>query len=185
MARRDKERERQARLKQDVAEKLGDLAQAPGVEHALVELGLDLLAARHRPAEVSEADFALIRDNYPVATPDLAALRTVDEAGLVTLLSEAIGFARMYLDYSPLSHWKADMVADEGPTRTAGNRLTAGVKILLAEGAEAGISQFGTCALVVLSALQEGLQRGLPWAKAARVAVDALQLAVPASSSAS
>lgn len=181
-AKQTRDRARRVRLKRDIEAKPGALAEAPGVGHTLVEPGLDMLAVGHRPAAVTDAGFAPIRDNYLNATPELVALRAVDEQGFVTPLSETIGVARMYLDHSTLSHREADMEADEGSATASGSRLAAGVRGrgLFDERATSDIGPFGTCAPVVLSAAQERLRRGPPWAKVARVAVDAVQLAVAA-----
>lgn len=126
-AKQTKDRARRVRLKRDVEAKPGDLAEAPGVGHTLVEPGLDMLAVGHRPAAVTDAGLALIRDNCLNATPELVALRAVDEEGFITPSSETIGIARMYLDYSPLSHQQADMAADGGPATASRSRLAAGV----------------------------------------------------------
>ena len=135
--------ERQRRVKTAILERVQDLSSEENLAVALIEAGFDLLAAGHLPASLTAGDRAAIRDNYADATPRLIASRSVDEAGLVQAVGTAETYARIYIDYSPLSHWKADQRRDQ--------KLDAGMAEEAAELVEgmhtrweaAGVSRFG------------------------------------------
>ena len=97
--------ERQRRVKTAILERVQDLSSEENLAVALIEAGFDLLAAGHLPASLTAGDRAAIRDNYADATPSLIASCSVDEAGLVQAVGTAEIYARIYIDYSPLSHW--------------------------------------------------------------------------------
>ena len=98
------EMEAQRRLKTAILERVRDLEGAEHLAYALIETGFDIIAGPHRPAELTSADRAAILDNYADATPKLIASRAVDEAGLAEVVGVAETYARVYIDYSPLSH---------------------------------------------------------------------------------
>ncbi len=169
--------ERQRRVKTAILERVQDLSSEENLAVALIETGFDLLAAGHLPASLTAGDRAAIRDNYADATPKLIATRAVDEAGLAEVVTVAETYARIYIDYSPLSHWKADLQQDQkrdgGLAEEANELIDALHKRWLA----AGVSQFGICCVLVLTTVQVALHRGLAWPKIVRVCLDAIQMA--------
>ena len=168
--------ERQRRVKTAILERVQDLTAEENLAYALIEAGFDLLAAGHRPARLSAAERAAVRDNYPDATPELIAARSVDEAGLVNVVSAAETYARIYLDYSPLSHWKPDLrrdrTLDGGMSEEAAGLVAATYRRWRA----AGVSSFGVCCVLVLHSVQHALRCGLGWPKVVRILLDATQI---------
>jgi hypothetical protein len=75
--------------------------------------GFDGLTGPHRDLPRDPATLALIQENYPDATPALIGDRALDEDGLKIALAAAETLARIYVDYSPLSHWARDLANDE------------------------------------------------------------------------
>jgi hypothetical protein len=169
--------ERQRRVKTAILERVQDLSSEENLAVALIETGFDLLAAGHLPASLTAADRAAIRDNYADATPKLIASRSVDEAGLVEAVGTAEIYARVYIDYSPLSHWKADQRRDEKLDAGMAEEAAELVKRMHTRWEAAGVSRFGVCCVLVLSSVQHALRRGLAWPKVVRILLDAIRLA--------
>jgi len=144
--------------------------------YALIETGFDIIAGQHRPAELTPADQAAIRDNYADATPKLIASRAVDEAGLAEVVGVAETYARIYIDYSPLSHWKADLQRDQERDAGLAEEANELIDALHERWLAAGVSQFGLCCVLVLTTVQVALLRGLAWPKIVRVCLDAIQM---------
>ncbi len=161
--------EHQRRVKTAILERVQDLAAEENLALALIETGFDMMAASHRPTKLSAADRAAIHDNYADATRELIAARSVTEAGLAEAVCAAETYARIYIDYSPLSHWKADRRQDE--KRDAGL-----VAAMHRRWEAAGVSSFGVCCVLVLSSVQHALRRGLAWPKVVRILLDAVRL---------
>jgi len=169
--------ERQRRVKTAILERVQDLSAEENLAVALIETGFDLLAARHRPASLTAGDRAAIRDNYADATPKLIATRAVDEAGLAEVVTVAETYARIYIDYSPLSHWKADLQQDQKRDGGLAGEANELIDALHKRWLAAGVSQFGICCVLVLTTVQVALRRGLAWPKIVRVCLDAIQMA--------
>jgi len=169
--------ERQRRVKTAILERVQDLSSEENLAVALIETGFDLLAARHRPASLTAGDRAAIRDNYADATPKLIATRAVDEAGLAEVVTVAETYARIYIDYSPLSHWKADLQQDQKRDGGLAGEANELIDALHKRWLAAGVSQFGICCVLVLTTVQVALRCGLAWPKIVRVCLDAIQMA--------
>jgi len=170
------ELEAQRRLKIAILERVQDLPGAEHLAYALIETGFDMIAGQHRPAELTPADRAAIRDNYADATPKLIASRAVDEAGLAEMVAVAETYARIYIDYSPLSHWKTDFRQDEKYDAGLAEDATELIDALHKRWLAAGVSQFGICCVLVLTTVQVALRHGLAWPKIVRVCLDAIQM---------
>ena len=168
--------EHQRRVKTAILERVQDLAAEENLALALIETGFDMMAASHRPTKLSAADRAAIRDNYADATRELIAARSVTEAGLAEAVCAAETYARIYIDYSPLSHWKADRRQDE--KRDAGLAAEAADSVAATHRRweAAGVSRFGVCCVLVLSSVQHALRRSLAWPKVVRILLDAVRL---------
>ena len=171
------EMEAQRRLKTAILERVRDLEGAEHLAYALIETGFDIIAGPHRPAELTSADRAAILDNYADATPKLIASRAVDEAGLAEVVGVAETYARVYIDYSPLSHWKADFQQDQKRDAGLAEEASGLVDALHERWLAAGVSGFGICCVLVLTVVQVALRRGLAWPKIVRVCLDAIQMA--------
>ncbi len=168
--------ERQRRVKTAILERVQDLAAEENLALALIETGFDMIAAGNRPAKLGAADRAAIRDNYADATRELIATRSVTEAGLADAVCVAESFARVYIDYSPLSHWKADQRQDQKLDAGLAEEAADLVRGMHRRWEAAGVSRFGVCCVLVLSSAREALRRGLAWPKVVRILLDAIQL---------
>jgi hypothetical protein len=170
------ELEAQRRLKIAILERVQDLGRAEHLAYALIETGFDIIAGQHRPAELTPADRAAIQDNYADATPKLIASRAVDEVGLAEVIGVAETYARIYIDYSPLSHWKTDLRQDEMRDAGLAEDATELIDALHERWLAAGVSQFGICCVLVLTTVQVALRRGMAWPKIVRICLDAIQM---------
>jgi hypothetical protein len=164
------------RLKAAILERMTDLAEEKHLGLAMIMAGFDGLTGPHRDLPRDPATLALIQENYPDATPALIGDRALDEDGLKIALAAAETLARIYVDYSPLSHWAGDMANDE-EMRPA---MSADVEAILTDLSNQwlgdGASLFGVTCTIILTAVRESLWRGLPWPKAARICLDALRM---------
>ncbi len=164
------------RLKAAILERMTDLAEEKHLGLAMIMAGFDVLTGPHRDLPRDPATLALIQENYADATPALIGERALDEDGLKAALAAAETLARIYVDYSPLSHWAGDMANDE-ETRPA---MSADVEATLTDLSNQwlgdGASLFGVTCTIILTAVRESLRRGLPWPKAARTCLDALHM---------
>jgi hypothetical protein len=167
--------ERQRRVKTAILERVQDLASEENLALALIETGFDMIAADHLPAKLSAADRAAIRDNYADATREQIATRSVTEAGLVDAVCVAESLARVYIDYSPLSHWKADQRQDQELDAGMAEEAASLVKAMHGRWEAAGVSRFGVCCVLILSSAREALRRDLAWPKVVRILLDAIQ----------
>ena len=169
--------ERQRRVKTAILERVQDLSSEKNLAYALIETGFDIIAGQHRPAKLTPADRAAIRKNYAEATPRLIASRAVDEAGLAEVVAVAETYARIYIDYSPLSHWKTDLQQDQKRDAGLAEEADGLIDALHERWLAAGVSRFGICCVLVLTTVQAALRGGLAWPKVVRICLDAIQMA--------
>ena len=166
----------QDRLKIAIMERVMDLGAERHLGLAMILAGFDVLTGPHLDLPKDPAVLALIKENYPDATPALIRNRAVDEEGLVVALAAAETLARIYVDYSPLSHWASDKATDEQsrPSMSVDVENTLGK--LSDDWLDRGASLFGITCTIILTATRDALRRGLPWPKAARICLDALKM---------
>ena len=167
----------QRRLKAEIRARMQDIAGDRQLAGALIETGFDILAAQHQQMRLDAADLAVIQENSPNATPELIAQRAVNETGLLAAVSYAENFARIYIDYSPLSQWQADMRADQSCNEGLADEAAAWFADMNVRWGAAGVSGFGVCATLILLAASDALERGLGWPKVVRICLDALNMA--------
>lgn len=169
--------EHQRRLKAEIRDRVQDLTGDRRLAAALIETGFDILAAQHRQERLDAAELAVIQENSPNATPDLIAERAINEAGLLEAVSYAESFARIYIDYSPLSQWQADMRADQACKEGLAEEAAAWIAGMNVRWGAAGVSGFGVCCTLILTAASDALARGLGWPKVVRICLDAINMA--------
>jgi hypothetical protein len=164
------------RLKTTIMERVTDLAEEKHLGLAMIMAGFDVLTGPYRDLPWDPATLAFIQENYPDATPALINERALDEDGLKIALAAAETLARIYVDYSPLSHWARDL-ANYEEMRPA---MSADVEAILTDLSNQWLgddaSLFGVTCTIILTAARESLRRGLPWPKAARTCLDALRM---------
>ena len=166
----------QDRLKIAIMERVTDLAAEKHLGLGMILAGFDVLTGPHRDLPRDPALLALIKENYSDATPALIRNRALDEEGLKVALIAAETLARIYVDYSPLSHWASNKANDEENRLRMSADVEKTLARLLDDWLGRGASLFGVTCTIVLTAVRDALRRGLPWPKAARVCLDALRM---------
>ena len=164
----------QDRLKSAVIERVADLAAEKHLGLAMILAGFDILTAPHRDLPDDPAVLALIQENYPDATQALVRNRALNEEGLRVALAAAETLARIYVDYSPLSHWASDRTSDGEKTPRMSGDVDDVLSKLSDNWMRRGASPFGVTCTIVLTAIKNAFRSGLPWPKAARICLDAL-----------
>lgn len=142
---------------------------------ALMDLAMSQLTKKHA-AKLDAKSKSLIRENYPAATDFMMKDRALNEVGDIQALAMAKFLGVIAIDYSPISHFSADMAADEALAKdgTYAKMLNSAHT----EAIQSKMSAFGASATMILMGVALGLKAGLHPIKVVRPLLDGLQLAI-------
>jgi hypothetical protein len=162
-------KEKTQALKEEIERRIEDLiAQDPdttGLALTLVSLGI---FSRQYPAEIDSEERRLIMDNYPEATDDLIAERAMSQSGVNTAIGTAVKMARIAHDYSPLSNISEDIKNDFSLPDSTRSALQDTLIKVFVEANTGGISAFGVATMMIMTAVQVGLIKGVSGLKMMR-----------------
>lgn len=164
---------RRARLA-DLEGHLSGWMQGRGTDEVVTDLAnlqIALLARRY-PATLTQVEKQRIQENYPLATDPLIAERSMSVEGVALALALATQIAKIAIDYSPLSHCKADVDNDERHQSVIRDVLEPAVSAAYQASLKAGLSPYGATTMLIALGAMKGLQHGVNWVAIARPLVE-------------
>lgn len=162
-------------LKLEVLKRVHDLAASDRTSTAvaLVDAALTLLAQQF-PAELNDEGRKLVQENYPPATNELISERAMSDEGVALALAAGVQMAQIAIDYSPLSNAKREMDGDFKLPRDVMQPVVLASEDVIVKARNAGLSDFGTAALMIHLAAHRALEHGVSPLKVARPLLEAL-----------
>lgn len=133
----------------------------------------------YRAKSLSAPERAAIYSNYPDATEELIAVRSLSEDGLREAAANLSYTIKMYLDYSPLSNVAKELEGDSKLSEEANSDVVYALEALWREAKAKGFSAYGATAVLVLHSVMFAKCDGLHWTKLLRLMIDALGLVLP------
>lgn len=162
-------------LKSEIVKRVQDLASLDrtATAVALVDAALTIFAQQF-PATLTDDERRKVQESYPPATDELIAERTMSEQGVVFALGAGVQMATIAIDYTPLSHAKPEMDSDFGLSQEVMTPVVQACEDVFSTGQQAGLSVFGTAALMIHLASHKAVEMGVNRMKLARPLLDAL-----------
>lgn len=162
-----------------IGERIDDLVKlAPDATAvSLVMVALRILAGQY-PPDLDDVGRGRIRDNYPSATDELIAERSISQEGVILAVLMGTEMARIAVDYTPLSHTKPEMDCDFQLPDDTMRSLTASLLSTFDKGTAAGVSPFGVATTMILLGVVKAKEQGVTGLKLMRPLLDAISKAL-------